>query len=502
MLSDSIKQVKNDVMDLHMALTDASKAIVEERTKQEQKCEIWRSKRLATIEREYGHNMRLIKSRQLVLEEVEGELNQRLKVEVQQPLEEMSSKPNVNPELLGVIQSTLDTIKTNSKSFTWKKDHTNTDESATKKPKKVKLDAAAIGSAEKVRKWKPSHKSISLFRDIGPMSEAKINEHFQTQKASENSMKQYGLVVMVNAYLQTWHSIKVEKGKYKELILRRHISTIKKHVVGRECKRKVLVAMQFFFETLTRMTALEKTEMMTMLLEWFLRHQCISLPEVIDWYQKETFVDHMIGRVVHKNWTESFLSQHGYRTEPLGTLTRTNSVTSTNSSEETSELISELPEYVRIRKPYRKLVNLFKDTSNVNDPAIYEYVRKICEKNMTQRVIMVVRSYLKAWNESLPEEKANLLSSKISAILHYQSDRNFQRQILFAIEVFLSECKKNYAWRMQTVSMLFQFFLDQQCIDKESIVKWYEDGHIYNDVYYEQTKTFARSFVERLTALN
>ena len=63
-----------------------------------------------------------------------------------------------------------------------------------------------------------------------------------------------------------------------------------------------------------------ETEMMTMLLEWFLRHQCISLPEMIDWYQKETFVDHMIGRVVHKNWTEPFLNQYGYRTEPLGRL--------------------------------------------------------------------------------------------------------------------------------------------------------------------------------------
>ena len=118
MLSDSIKQVNDDVMDLHMALTDASNAIVEQRTKEEQKLEIWRSERLASIEREYNHNMKLIKSRQLVLEEVNCKLNQRLKVEVQQPLEEMFSKQNVNPELLGVIQSTIDTIKINSKSFT------------------------------------------------------------------------------------------------------------------------------------------------------------------------------------------------------------------------------------------------------------------------------------------------------------------------------------------------------------------------------------------------
>ena len=51
-----------------------------------------------------------------------------------------------------------------------------------RKYKKVKPDAAAIGSAEKVRKWVPSRKSVILFRDIGRMSVEKINEHFQVTK--------------------------------------------------------------------------------------------------------------------------------------------------------------------------------------------------------------------------------------------------------------------------------------------------------------------------------
>ena len=70
---------------------------------------------------------------------------------------------------------------------------------------------------------------------------------------------------------------------------------------------------------------------------------------------------------------------------------------------------------------------------------------------MTQRVVMVIRSYLRAWDKSLPDVKANILTSKISAVHYYQSDRNFQRQILFAIEVFLSECRKDDTWQSESI---------------------------------------------------
>ena len=51
-------------------------------------------------------------------------------------------------------------------------------------------------------------------------------------------------------------------------------------------------------------------------------------------------------------------------------------------------------------------------------------------------------------------------------------------------------------------SILLQFFLEQDCLDTESIVEWYNNGHIYNEIYYKQTKDYARAFVERLIDLD
>ena len=77
------------------------------------------------------------------------------------------------------------------------------------------------------------------------------------------------------------------------------------------------------------------------------------------------------------------------------------------------------------------------------------------------RVIMIVRTYLKAWNDSSSEKNTSLLLKKISAIKHYQSDENFQTQILFAIETFLAESKKNEAWQSESVK---EFYINLQRI--------------------------------------
>ncbi len=56
-------------------------------------------------------------------------------------------------------------------------------------------------------------------------------------------------------------------------------------------------------------------ETMTMLLQLFFVHQCISMPEIIDWYLNDNFVDESIGKKLEKNWAESFLHLHGYSIE-------------------------------------------------------------------------------------------------------------------------------------------------------------------------------------------
>ena len=56
-------------------------------------------------------------------------------------------------------------------------------------------------------------------------------------------------------------------------------------------------------------------ETMTMLLQLFFSHQCISMPEIIDWYLNDTFVDESLAKKLEKNWAEPFLHLYGYSIE-------------------------------------------------------------------------------------------------------------------------------------------------------------------------------------------
>jgi hypothetical protein len=80
--------------------------------------------------------------------------------------------------------------------------------------------------------------------------------------------------------------------------------------------------------------------MMTMLLQLFFDHQCISIEEMIDWYLNENFADQATGRSLDKKWAEPFLNLHGYqiafKTSSIHTQTK----------------------HIRIRKPFKNLVKL------------------------------------------------------------------------------------------------------------------------------------------------
>jgi hypothetical protein len=68
----------------------------------------------------------------------------------------------------------------------------------------------------------------------------------------KNRMENSGLIILIFSYLQTWHQTKAERGKYKQLILTRHILTVKEHIIEKNDRRKVLIALQFFFDQLKR----------------------------------------------------------------------------------------------------------------------------------------------------------------------------------------------------------------------------------------------------------
>ncbi|CAF1480083.1 unnamed protein product [Adineta ricciae] len=511
-LFNKIQQVKDEVNEMSTVLVNASNAITEERTKEEKKWKKWRSEKVADIEREYVERIGRIRNRQQVLVELELELNQRLKDQVQQPLEEMLSKKSVNRQLLDTIQTTLDMIKKDSDSLKWKDDQVKTrnktkvSEQAKNEPKSSENSATTTTNTTpttvKFKVWKPRNYLFTLFRDTGKDSHIRINQYIQTEMKNEDSMEQYGLITLVYSYLTTWHQTKAKREKHAELILKKHITTIKQYINGNECQRKVLIAMQFFDDFLKKKDS-SHIDMMNMLLYFFSAHKCISSSDVIDWYQTDTFVDQILKRKVNKEWAEPFFKQNAHRTV-LTEITRVSSTSSTSTLNEEENYLSvtKTRENVRICKPFKNLVKLFKDVSLANDQAIHEYVQMQYSSKVKHRVIMIVRTYLKAWNDSSSEKNTSLLLKKISAIKHYQSDKHFQIQILFAIEAFLSQSKMNDAWQIEVISILLQLFLEQDCLDKESIVKWYNNGHIYNEIYYKQTKDYARTFVERLIDLD
>ena len=45
---------------------------------------------------------------------------------------------------------------------------------------------------------------------------------------------------------------------------------------------------------------------------------------------------------------------------------------------------------------------------------------------------------------------------------------------------------------------VIQFFLDKNCIQKETIFKW---DPFYNNIYYDKGKDFAQSFIQQLISL-
>lgn len=142
----------------------------------------------------------------------------------------------------------------------------------------------------------------------------------------EDKMENNGLVTFVYSYLQTWHRTKQERGRgrYKLLILNKHILTIQRYVDGKDSQRKVLIALEVFFNELKDKGEVENNnqifDMMTMLLDLFYNHQCISIPEMMDWYFNHKFIEKLIGKNVDKKWAVSFMNLHGCQIESISIL--------------------------------------------------------------------------------------------------------------------------------------------------------------------------------------
>ena len=74
----------------------------------------------------------------------------------------------------------------------------------------------------------------------------------------ENAMDKHGLIKLIFSYLRTWYQTKADRTKYKQLILTKHILTIKQYITEKDSQRKVLIALQFFSDSLKQPESNEK----------------------------------------------------------------------------------------------------------------------------------------------------------------------------------------------------------------------------------------------------
>ncbi len=118
-LFNEIDELKNQVNQINIILSNASNMIVEECKIEENKCKDWREEKIDQIEREYDQMINSIKTRQKTLEQLELDLNRRVKVEIEQPLELMTTQKSVNSHSLHNIQSAIETVKRDSAFLTW-----------------------------------------------------------------------------------------------------------------------------------------------------------------------------------------------------------------------------------------------------------------------------------------------------------------------------------------------------------------------------------------------
>jgi len=118
-LLNKIDELKNQVNQVNIILMNASNVMVEERKADAKKCFDWRKQKIVEIERKYNEMRNSIENRQKTLENLELELNQRLKIEIQQPLEDMCIQKSINVHLLDSIQLAIETIKKDSEFLIW-----------------------------------------------------------------------------------------------------------------------------------------------------------------------------------------------------------------------------------------------------------------------------------------------------------------------------------------------------------------------------------------------
>ncbi len=118
-LLNEIDEIKNQVDQINNILTNASNMIEQECKTEEKKWKDWRKEKIAEIEREYNQMMNSIKTRQKTFEQLQIDLNQRVKLEIEQPLELMITQKCINPQVLQTIQSAIETVKRDSTSLIW-----------------------------------------------------------------------------------------------------------------------------------------------------------------------------------------------------------------------------------------------------------------------------------------------------------------------------------------------------------------------------------------------
>ncbi|CAF1069589.1 unnamed protein product [Adineta steineri] len=172
-----------------------------------------------------------------------------------------------------------------------------------------------------------------------------------------------------------------------------------------------------------------------------------------------------------------------------------------NQTISTTSPLSRIPIKRPIMFSSKKIVKYFKNISGSDDQNLEDYIVKdLHSLSHVNNIILVFLSLFDAWHSRNLSTVYNdqILSYHIKNLKKYIKKQEHQLTVIAAIHVFINNCKYSDSQSNTMFTNLFQFFLTNECITKETIIDWYKNGDYYGYEDFQKAKLWAQSFFKDL----
>ncbi|CAF1021719.1 unnamed protein product [Adineta steineri] len=172
-----------------------------------------------------------------------------------------------------------------------------------------------------------------------------------------------------------------------------------------------------------------------------------------------------------------------------------------NQTISTTSPLSRIPIKRPIMFSSKKIVKYFKNISGSDDQNLENYIVKdLHSLSHVNNIMLVFLSLFDAWHSRNLSTVYNdeILSYHIKNLKKYIKQQEHQLTVIAAIQVFINNCKYSDSQSNTMFTNLFQFFLTNECITKETIIDWYKNGDYYGYEGFQKAKLWAQSFFKDL----